>query len=97
MGSVTYTQFQRHIKWIKWHIERLCTDFSFLEEGVLVKHTNVFGTTMVSKVEKFIINHNFIGIDTGFDTFWYHEVEKPTEEEIKKFNGHVLVVSKTLK
>jgi len=93
--SVTYAHFQKNIGWVKRHIERLCTEFPFLEEGELVKHT-IGGTTRVSKVRRFFISTNyagsFVGIDTGYGNIWYYEAQKPTQKEIEEFDGHCLVV-----
>jgi hypothetical protein len=94
-NSVTYAHYENNIGWVKRHLERLCTEFAFLETGALVKHT-IDGTTRVSKVRGFIVSTHsnaLVGIDTGYGNIWYHEAEKPTDEEIEEFDGHCLLVS----
>ena len=83
------------IEWVEKHLQRLCTEFGFLEIGKPIKHT-IAGTTRVSNVEEFIISTSFspfIGISTGFGNIWYYESESPTEEELKKYDGHCLICS----
>ncbi len=93
--SVPYSHYQANIKWVKGHLERLCTEFSFLGIGKPVKFT-MGDITRVAIVNEFIINTSFnnawIGIETGFGGIWYFETQKPTKEELQKFDGHCLVL-----
>jgi hypothetical protein len=52
----------------------------------------------VSKIRGFIVSTHsnaLVGIDTGYGNIWYHEAEKPTDEEVRAFelDGHCLVLS----
>jgi hypothetical protein len=96
-NSATYAHYVNNIDWVKLHLERLCTEYAFLETGALVKHT-IGGTTRVSKIRGFIVSTHsnaLVGIDTGYGNIWYHEAEKPTDEEVRAFelDGHCLVLS----
>jgi hypothetical protein len=94
-NSVSHSHYMDSIEWVKRHLERLCTEFGFLEIGKPVKHT-ISGITRVSNVRGFIMNASFspfIGIDTGFGNIWYYKAEVPMEEEIEKYDGHCLICS----
>jgi hypothetical protein len=89
--TTTVTAYQRGKDWVFGHLERLCSEFEFLGVGKPVKHT-IAGTTRVSKIEGFIVGDHGIFVDTGFGNVWYYETKKPSTAEIKKFDGHCLVI-----
>lgn len=93
--SLTVSQYKLHSTWVMRHIDRICREFSFLEVGKPVKFT-MDGITRVSILRGIILSpigmNAFVGIDTGFGNIWYYEAKEPTKAELKKFDGHCLIV-----
>jgi len=93
--EVTHNQYVSGLSWVKRHLERLCNEFPFLGIGNPIKCT-IGGTTRITNVERFVINANsmsgWIGIETGFGGVWYYETQKPTEDELKNYNGDCLII-----
>ena len=91
--ETTVTQYNKHKVWVLGHFKTIATKYPFLTIGEPVKYTSD-GVTKITKLNKFIIDpHGFIGVET-FDVYWYYEIQKPTDEEIKLFDGHCLIISK---
>lgn len=93
-NEFTVTEYNSHKNWVLEHFRRIATNYSFLKVGSPVKHT-IDGCTRVSTMNEFVINlgmDSFIGVDTGFGCMWYYECKKPTTDEMKKFDGHCLIV-----
>ena len=89
--SATVSSYFRSKDWVEGHLFRLCTEFGWLSVGTPVKHT-ICGITRVSKVESFIVNEHNILVNVGFGNIWYYECRKPKASEVKKFDGHCLVI-----
>jgi hypothetical protein len=87
------TRYKLSWDWVNRHLERLCTEFSFLELGKPIKF-EISGTLRVANFEEFIVTEHFIGLDTGFGNIWYYEVKQPTKKELREFkrDGHCLVI-----
>jgi len=88
--STNVTTYFKTKDWVDWHLTKLATEFGWLGVGVPVKHT-IGNFTRVSNVLSFIVTHNHILVETGFGNVWYHECIKPTEAELKEYDGHCLV------
>ena len=91
----TVKDFRKSEKWLMTHVDRICENFNFIEIGKPIK-SNIDGTTRVTIAERFIFScsplGSFVGVSTGFGNVWYYELEKPTESELKKFDGRCLLV-----
>ena len=93
--SVSVSQYNQQKVWVLNHFKRFATEFSFIEIGKPVKH-NIGGCLRVSNVTDFVISlgwENFIGVETGFGCVWYFECVQPTNQELKDFDGHCLVIN----
>jgi hypothetical protein len=90
-SKFTVTQYHLHKNWVLNHIYRLAEEFGHLEIGKPFKFT-IGDITRVAILKGFVIGSNFIGVDTGFGNVWYYQTSKPTKAELKKFDGHCLIV-----
>ncbi len=84
--EMTVAEYKRHGQWYLTHIERIATDFPFLEKGRAVK-ADIGGFEQIATVKRFIFNQGWdmnVLVDTGYGNVWYYETSKPTIKEIKE-------------
>ena len=85
--KATVTAYKQNSKSVLFHIERLVTNYPFLDIGTKVKYKDEFGTKTVT-IKEFYIYYGFEGtgimVITDFENFYYHETEKVGNKVIYK-------------